>query len=414
MASYQLLDVKEEEELYRTRLLNVEEKPFKRITKRLSTLRDVVAVSCVRQEQTPPPEVGPGAEADGSPKADKADASAEDGTDGAAVLAAEIEQLREDVTLDFAAFDASVARLQFLHQANGRERERYDADRGSIADTCQAVRDNMAVLRVQLDRARATLAQRKLFDDMADRITSSRTLRPRPDQQASIAKLEDECRQLERDGDAYAETWRERRLQFSRIMDESMRLRRLIRDEKEEVERREGMDDEDGGSGSNSNGKSATLPTGSSATAPAAPASVAGDSQPTPQPPTLSSALEGQTPATTLDSPAPDYDGGLRPGSGGGAGGGDNGSSFSRSGSRLGSRAASREVTPNPATAAAEEGDNEADGSDDVDMVEAGETTEAGEVDAADASQLLTAADTPMITTAAASPTDDGEVMDTT
>lgn len=41
----------------------------------------------------------------------------------------------------------------------------------------------------------------------------------------------------------YAQTWGERREQFGRIVEEGMNLRRLIRDEKEEVERREGMEE---------------------------------------------------------------------------------------------------------------------------------------------------------------------------
>ncbi|KFZ00691.1 hypothetical protein V501_10534, partial [Pseudogymnoascus sp. VKM F-4519 (FW-2642)] len=35
MASFQLLGQREEDELHKTRILNIEEKPFKRITKRL-------------------------------------------------------------------------------------------------------------------------------------------------------------------------------------------------------------------------------------------------------------------------------------------------------------------------------------------------------------------------------------------
>lgn len=233
--SYQLLDPREEEELSRARLLNIEEKPFKRITKRLVTLNRVVASAGV-QEQTPPPE------ADGEEAANRG---------GAPPVSkekdlADIAQLREDITLDFAAFDSSIARLQFLAAANARERARYADHRLTIEATCQSVRDDTLVgLRSQLETARATLKQRQAFDVLADKITSSKTLWPRPEQQATIDKLEDECRQLQRESEAYAVTWGERKQQFARIMDESMRLRRQIRDEKEEVERREGMDEEE-------------------------------------------------------------------------------------------------------------------------------------------------------------------------
>lgn len=229
-AGWSLLDEKEEAELHKSRLLNVEEKPFKRITKRLQTL-NALAAAAIRQAPTPPPEGGATNEEDGVPASDDADATA-------------LSALREDVTLDFAAFDSSVARLQFLLTANARERDRYAADRGRIQETSRRVRDDAAALRARLESARETLERRKKFDELADKITANKSLRPRAEQAASLAKLEDECAQLERESEEYSRTWRERRQQFEKIMDESMRLRRQIRDEKEEVERREGMDDD--------------------------------------------------------------------------------------------------------------------------------------------------------------------------
>lgn len=215
MASWALLDEKSESELHKSRLLNVEEKPFKRITKRLSTISSVVSVATQHNGTT------------------------ENGAD-----AANLPSLKEDLTLDFAAFDSSIARLQFLHDANQRERERYAADQQRILTECQAVRANNGQLREQLNSARATLDQRKKFDELAEKITSNRLLRPREDQLANLAKLEEECRELERESGTYKGTWKERREQFNRIMDEGRMLRRQIRDEKEEVDRREGMNEE--------------------------------------------------------------------------------------------------------------------------------------------------------------------------
>ncbi len=212
MASWNLLDERSETELHKARLLNVEEKPFKRITKRLGAVSSIVAKITDNEDQS-------------------------------AAVASNTQQLQEDLTLDFAAFDSSIARLQFLHDANERERARYDDDKQRILGECQAVREKNAELRDQLEGARETLAQRKQFDELADRITSNRLLRPREDQLANLAKLEEECRELERESETYTETWRERRDQFNRIMDEGMLLRRQIRDEKEEVDRREGMNE---------------------------------------------------------------------------------------------------------------------------------------------------------------------------
>lgn len=235
-----LLDEKEEQELHKLRLLNVEEKPFKRISKRFQTL-NTVAAAAARQAPTPPPESNGDAPSNG----EEQQAGAQDPRTAPNALA----QLKEDITLDFAAFDSSIARLQFLLTANVRERERYASDRGRILSTSQSVRDNTAELRTKLDEARATLEQRKKFDELAEKITSNRMLRPRAEQAANLQKLEDECKQLEVESEEYSRTWRARGEQFDRIMDESMKLRRQIRDEKEEVERREGMDDNDGAAG---------------------------------------------------------------------------------------------------------------------------------------------------------------------
>ena len=221
--------------------MNVEEKPFKRITKRLLSQASLIHAP-PRLPPTPPP-----------------DASAAD-EEAAAYESSKQQQLearrqwREDVLLDFTAFDSSIVRIQFLLTSNIKERERYTAGKLKIEAAAQAVKDNTAELRVQLEDAQRQLALRKEYDELAEKITSNRLLRPREDQHVNIAKLNAEIAELERESQGYAQTWAERRAQFGRIIDEGMEMRRQIRAEKEEVERREGMegadegDEEDGAS----------------------------------------------------------------------------------------------------------------------------------------------------------------------
>jgi Tho complex subunit 7 len=235
MATFQLLDQQEEDKLHRTRLLAVEEKQFKRITKRLVSPSSLISLPTQLPPTPPPDSVG---------------------GDEATMTLEELQQkrlndwrqFREDVLLDFAAFDSSIVRIQFLYDSNEAERERYRAEKEQIIRKAQEVRENTAQLRVQLEGARQTMEQRKRFDELAEKITNNRLLRPREDQEVNLQKLEEECRELEKESEAYSETWKERREQFGRIVEEGMQLRRLIRDEKEEVERREGMDggEEDG------------------------------------------------------------------------------------------------------------------------------------------------------------------------
>lgn len=246
MASYQLLDQQEEDKLHKSRLLAIEEKPFKRITKRLLTPGSLISLP-TQLPPTPPPD-GSAEEASGAQET---------------LLQRQLEERRQfhdDVLLDFAAFDSSIVRLQFLHNSNKAERDRYRTEKDRILKKAQEVKESTADLRIQLESARQTMEQRKKFDELAEKITNNRLLRPREDQEVNLRKLEEECRELEKESQAYSETWKERREQFGRIVEEGMHLRRLIRDEKEEVERREGMDggEEDGEVGENGSRGGAT------------------------------------------------------------------------------------------------------------------------------------------------------------
>lgn len=213
----------------------MEEKPFRRITKRLLTPNSLISAPSTFLP-TPPPDSAAGNEV----------VAAEHEAEKQKLLE-EWRSFHEDITLDFAAFESSVARIHFLLSSNEKERERYASEKLRILSTAKEVKDNTAELRVQLEEAQKTLALRKTYDELADKITSNRLLRPREDQEANLEKLNAEIAKLETESMEYAQTWSERREQFGRIVDEGMNLRRLIRDEKEEVERREGM--EEGGDG---------------------------------------------------------------------------------------------------------------------------------------------------------------------
>lgn len=221
--------------LHKSRLLTVEERPFKRITKRLLDPGKSIISTLPTLPPTPPP-----------------DASLHDGSavDNEAEQKPELDerqQWREDALLDFAAFESSIIRVQLLLTSNIKERERYAAEKLKIQATAQAVRDNTADLRIQLEEAQKTLALRKEYDELAEKITNNRLLRPREEQHANLDKLNAEIADLERESQEYTHTWVERRQQFGKIVEEGMQMRRLIRDEKEEVERREGMEEREDG-----------------------------------------------------------------------------------------------------------------------------------------------------------------------
>ncbi|KAK4648089.1 uncharacterized protein QC761_107010 [Podospora bellae-mahoneyi] len=228
-----LLSEKEENELHKARLLAVEEKAYKRITKRINTLYRFADPILMRELENHP------SQKDDTSSPAPTPATVPDVT----TPRLDYARMYQDITLDFAAFDSSMERLQFLFTANEKDRQHYAQERERIKRDITSVRANIIHLNQKLEQAKETQEQRKQFDKLADEITKNPALRAREEQKAAIRKLQDEIAELKAESSTYSDTWVERRNQFSRIMDESMALRRLIRDEKEEVERREGMDE---------------------------------------------------------------------------------------------------------------------------------------------------------------------------
>ena len=182
------------------------------------------------------------------------DASAAD--EDAAATAAEREQeahklaiWRKDVLNELSLLDFAILRSEFTTNSNHDERQRYAVEKDGITSKQQHVKDTIEELRVQLVDAKETLAVRKTYDELTEKITSSKMLKPRDEQAVAHAKLDEEIAELEQDVQLAKDTWSERRTQFGRIEQEAREMMRMIKDEKEEAERKEGMmkdGDEDG------------------------------------------------------------------------------------------------------------------------------------------------------------------------
>nr|KAK5441705.1 hypothetical protein LTR18_006627 [Exophiala xenobiotica] len=228
MSTFTLLDQAEEDKLHATRLLGIEERPFRRLTKRL--LAPTTPINAFLSKNVETDDTAENAEVDTAAQHEQ--------------TLKDIQRFREDVILDFAAFESSIARIQFLRAANERERERYVAEKAKIERTAAEVRENAANLRVQLDEAQKTLAIRKTYDVIADKITKNAALKPRDEQHVNTEKLKAEIEELEREAQEHTQAWIERREQFEKIVNEGMRLRRVIRDEKEPEKDEDGRDAE--------------------------------------------------------------------------------------------------------------------------------------------------------------------------
>ncbi|GAB7341174.1 hypothetical protein MBLNU457_7469t1 [Dothideomycetes sp. NU457] len=229
-----LLTPAEEDALHVERLLGVEERPFQRLKGRLLSTESMLR-RFPGQLPTPPPDATEDEEA-AEPSNEEALAKAD----------AERTRSRDDLLLDFEAFESFLIRIQMLKDANDRERQRYAEEKSKILETAQAVRENTADLRIQLAEAQRMMALRKEYDSLANKITGSRMLKPRDEQAVNIEKLNAEIADLEAEGRDFGNLWAERRTQFNNIVEEGKTMMRVIRGEKDEEEEEDGEEKEDG------------------------------------------------------------------------------------------------------------------------------------------------------------------------
>ncbi|ORY15970.1 Tho complex subunit 7-domain-containing protein [Clohesyomyces aquaticus] len=241
---WSLLSQADEDALHTiSRLLSVESRPCFRIANQLFNKERGLVVDRPLQLPSPPP-----------------DASAADEAAAAKVAEAEaqnnkVDLWRQEIINEVDMLDYSMVRMEWTTQANQAERDRYARDKAANEAKQAAIRDSIEELREQLKEAKETLAIRKTYDDQTEKITSSKMLKPRDEQAAAHAKLDEEIAELQQEVENSKQTWLERRMQFFRIEEEAKEMLRMIKDEKEEAERKEGMmkdgdEGEDGEAGS--------------------------------------------------------------------------------------------------------------------------------------------------------------------
>ncbi|KAF2859532.1 hypothetical protein K470DRAFT_271558 [Piedraia hortae CBS 480.64] len=177
----------QEDALHATRLLNVEERPFQRLTKAL--LRDT----------TNP------------------------------------DKLYAEISLDFAAFNNSILRIQSIQTSHARERERYAAEKARILSSASSVRESTVALRAQLADAQQVLSQRKGYDELAAKILDDPKLKAREERRVEIAALEREIAELEAEGARYEGIWATRRELFENVAKVSEDMVRSIKAAKDDA-----------------------------------------------------------------------------------------------------------------------------------------------------------------------------------
>ncbi|KAF2012000.1 hypothetical protein BU24DRAFT_425822 [Aaosphaeria arxii CBS 175.79] len=228
-----------------SRLLTIESRPYQRLSSRLLKPD---ALNYARPTHLPSPPLD-------------ASAGDEEAAARAAINDKQIQDIRtwqNEIASEISLLDYAIVRMEFTTNSNHTERQRYAKEKTAITAKQQDVRDHIEELRVQLKEAKETLAIRKTYDELTEKITSSKMLKPRDEQAAAHAKLDEEIAELQQEVENSKNTWAERRTQFGRIQDEAEEMLRMIKDEKEEAERKEGMmkdgDDNEDGEGSTTRG----------------------------------------------------------------------------------------------------------------------------------------------------------------
>lgn len=259
MSDFTLLSQVEEDELHAKRLLNIEEKSYKRVQKRLLAPTNPIQTYLRRSIPTSSP-----SDENATSDAD-IDETTQDtteilnGSHGHDSPQEDTETYLKQLTTfthqtlhDFSALKTSLARLQFLLNSNAAERERYTSQTTTITSQHSQITSETSDLRTRLEEARNSLEQRKAYDELAKKVlyTNGRDgarSKTREELGSESERLRNEIEELEREGEELKGQWKERREALSKVTVETERLRRVVRGEPEVVEREEETRSEDGG-----------------------------------------------------------------------------------------------------------------------------------------------------------------------
>ncbi|KAK5940797.1 hypothetical protein PMZ80_007214 [Knufia obscura] len=255
MSKFSLLPPNEEDDLHARRLLNIEEKPFKRIQKRLLApsnpiheyLRRIPVDGSLNTSATGNGETVSDEETTTTPTQPKPQ-------EEISLYKKQLENFSNQTHHDFSALTTSLARLQFLLTSNEKERSRYTEQVSSITSQHGAIRNNTSELRSRLTEAREQLAKRKGYDMLAEGVlwvdgrVGGERAKTREELRRESEKLRGEIEELEREGSELKGQWVDRREALGAVIGEAGRLRRVVRGEPEVVEEDDRKEDEDGSS----------------------------------------------------------------------------------------------------------------------------------------------------------------------
>ncbi|KAA8899638.1 Tho complex subunit 7-domain-containing protein [Sphaerosporella brunnea] len=147
-----------------------------------------------------------------------------------------------EIDLDFSYFSSAITRIQLQLTTSSREVSRYAAEKTRIESLAAEARETLMRLRESLLSSQLEKTNRLEYDRIAaDILESTPRLKPRDEQHANIARLNEEIKDLEREREEYRKVWAARRAQFEEIVKQLEVMSAQIKEEKDEQDRRDGM-----------------------------------------------------------------------------------------------------------------------------------------------------------------------------
>jgi hypothetical protein len=140
-----------------------------------------------------------------------------------------------------------ISRIQLLINTNTREIARYAAEKAAITSTAEEARRTLSNLRVLLAESQDEKQNRLEYDLIAFDVLEVSNLKPREEQYENLARLNAEIEALEKERDDYSQVWAARRSQFEQIVMQLELMWQQIKEDKDEQDRREGMNEEEEG-----------------------------------------------------------------------------------------------------------------------------------------------------------------------
>lgn len=145
---------------------------------------------------------------------------------------------------DFATYNQTLRRLQLLLRANAKEVELYAEQRRSTEELYKAAQADIETLRNDLAEARIAREDRAFFDSIAVEIERNVPKTRRQLNQA-IHNLEEEVVELENERKNYNAVWQTRKSGFDDIMSKLSELQKAISGEKADAELRDAADSDE-------------------------------------------------------------------------------------------------------------------------------------------------------------------------